>query len=47
MQAQQYWSEIGSKKDFEDPLYLERLSSFLTKESKILEYGCGYGRRKS
>lgn len=44
MLAQQYWNEVGSKKDFEDPLYLERLSSFLTKESKILEYGCGYGR---
>ncbi|MBA2728256.1 MAG: class I SAM-dependent methyltransferase [Parachlamydiaceae bacterium] len=42
--AQQYWNEVGSKKDFEDPLYLERLSSFLTKESKIVEYGCGYGR---
>lgn len=44
MLAQQYWEEVGSKKDFEDPLYLERLSSFITKESKILEYGCGYGR---
>lgn len=44
LQAQQYWNVLGSKKDFEDPLYLDRLSTFITAESKILEYGCGYGR---
>lgn len=44
MQAQDYWNQIGSGKEFEDPLYLERLSHYLTLDSKILEYGCGYGR---
>jgi ubiquinone/menaquinone biosynthesis C-methylase UbiE len=44
LQPQQYWNTIGSTKDFEDPLYLDKLSPFLTKNSKILEYGCGYGR---
>ena len=42
--SQQYWNSIGSKKEFEDPLYLEKLSPFLNSESKIIEYGCGYGR---
>lgn len=44
IQAQEYWNKIGSKKEFEDPLYLDRLSPFITKQSIILEYGCGYGR---
>lgn len=44
MQAQDYWNQVGSKKEFEDPLYLERLSNYLTLDAKILEYGCGYGR---
>lgn len=42
--SQQYWNSIGSKKEFEDPLYLQKLSPFLHSESKIIEYGCGYGR---
>lgn len=44
MQAQQYWNDIGSKKEFEDPLYAEKLKPYLYPSSKILEYGCGYGR---
>lgn len=44
MLAQEYWNNIGSTKDFEDPLYLERLAPFLSKSSLIMEYGCGYGR---
>ncbi|MBS0616277.1 MAG: class I SAM-dependent methyltransferase [Verrucomicrobia bacterium] len=44
MLAQEYWNEIGSKKDFEDPVYLDKLSKFLSPASKIVEYGCGYGR---
>lgn len=42
--SQQYWNDVGSKKEFEDPLYLERLSPFLNPTSEIIEYGCGYGR---
>ena len=44
MTAQEYWNEIGSKKDFEDPVYLDKLSTFLSPTSQIVEYGCGYGR---
>jgi ubiquinone/menaquinone biosynthesis C-methylase UbiE len=44
MLAQQYWNEIGAKKVFEDPLYLEKFSPFLSPTARIVEYGCGYGR---
>jgi ubiquinone/menaquinone biosynthesis C-methylase UbiE len=44
MTAQQYWNDIGSQKVFEDPLYLDKLSPFLSPTDRILEYGCGYGR---
>ena len=44
MLAQQYWNDVGSQKIFEDPLYLDKLSSFLTPTAQIIEYGCGYGR---
>ncbi len=44
MLAQEYWNGIGSKKDFEDPIYLDKLSRFLSPQSQIIEYGCGYGR---
>lgn len=44
MLAQQYWNDIGAKKVFEDPLYLEKLAPFLSPTAQIVEYGCGYGR---
>jgi len=44
MSAQTYWNTIGSKKVFEDPFYLDKLSPFLSQTSQIVEYGCGYGR---
>lgn len=43
-QLQTFWSEIGSTKDFTDPFFETKLSSYLDKNSKIVEYGCGYGR---
>lgn len=44
MQTQDYWNEIGVKKEFEDPVYFDKLTQFLTPTSRIVEYGCGYGR---
>lgn len=44
MMAQQYWNDVGSKKVFEDPLYLEKLTPCLSRDAQIIEYGCGYGR---
>lgn len=36
MLAQQYWNEIGAKKVFEDPLYLDKLAPFLSLQPKLL-----------
>jgi ubiquinone/menaquinone biosynthesis C-methylase UbiE len=44
MMAQQYWNDIGAKKVFEDPLYIDKLQPFLSSTAQIVEYGCGYGR---
>lgn len=44
MMAQQYWNDIGAKKVFEDPLYLDKLQPFLSPAAQSVEYGCGYGR---
>ena len=44
MESQIYWNEIGAQKEFEDPLYLDKLDPFLGMNSTIVEYGCGYGR---
>lgn len=44
MNPQVYWNSIGAEKEFEDPLYIEKFRPFLTQQSQILEYGCGYGR---
>jgi SAM-dependent methyltransferase len=41
---QTFWNDIGSTKEFTDPFFEEKFSSFLNKKSTILEYGCGYGR---
>jgi len=44
MQTREYWNEIGAKKVFEDPIYFDKLAYFLIPTSRIIEYGCGYGR---
>jgi ubiquinone/menaquinone biosynthesis C-methylase UbiE len=42
--TQEYWNTIGCNKEFDDPLFIEKFAPFLTKDSTIIEYGCGYGR---
>ncbi len=44
MEAMEYWNEIGCTKEFEDPLYIEKIKSHVPKDAAIVEYGCGYGR---
>ena len=39
-----YWDRVGPQKPFAHPLNLERLSQWLTPDSRILDLGCGYGR---
>jgi SAM-dependent methyltransferase len=39
-----YWNRIGPGKTFEHPLNVERLNQYLSPDSRILDFGCGYGR---
>ena len=40
----EYWNTEGPHKPFAHPLNLQRLSQWLSPESRILDFGCGYGR---
>jgi SAM-dependent methyltransferase len=40
----EYWNTEGTRKVFGHPLNLERVSQWLNYESRILDFGCGYGR---
>jgi SAM-dependent methyltransferase len=39
-----YWDTEGTRKVFGHPLNLERVNQWLSRESRILDFGCGYGR---
>jgi SAM-dependent methyltransferase len=39
-----YWNRVGPTKTFAHPLNLEKLSLWVPPDSRILDYGCGYGR---
>jgi SAM-dependent methyltransferase len=39
-----YWNREGPQKSFAHPLNFERLNDFLLTNSRILDFGCGYGR---
>jgi SAM-dependent methyltransferase len=40
----QYWDSVAWKKTFTHPLNIEVFRDHVTSESRILDYGCGYGR---
>jgi SAM-dependent methyltransferase len=40
----EYWNTEGPQKPFGHPLNLERLGQWLSHDSRILDFGCGYGR---
>lgn len=39
-----YWNRVGPTKPFAHPVNLEQLSRWIGPTSRILDYGCGYGR---
>lgn len=39
-----YWDGVAQQKRFSHPLSLTRLGRYLGPRSRILDYGCGYGR---
>jgi SAM-dependent methyltransferase len=40
----EYWNNIGPTKTFGHPVNFDRLGQYIMTESKVLDYGCGYGR---
>jgi SAM-dependent methyltransferase len=40
----EYWNRIGLTKHLSHPVNLEQLSRWIGPASRILDYGCGYGR---
>jgi SAM-dependent methyltransferase len=39
-----YWNQVGPTKPFAHPVNIEQLSRWVSPTSRILDYGCGYGR---
>src|SRR4029453_10837210 len=39
-----YWNQVGPTKPFAHPINIEQLSRWASPTSRILDYGCGYGR---
>ena len=39
-----YWDSVATKKTFTHPIQLDVFRELVPLESKILDYGCGYGR---
>ena len=39
-----YWNDAGTAKTFKHPVNIDRLNQYLTSDSRILDFGCGYGR---
>ncbi|MEY4877136.1 MAG: hypothetical protein RL708_2285 [Bacteroidota bacterium] len=42
--SQQYWNKVANEKTFTHPLNISFLEKFVSKDSCIVDYGCGYGR---
>src|SRR5437868_6340734 len=39
-----YWDSAGTQKTFGHPFNLQRVGRWLSPDSRILDFGCGYGR---
>ncbi len=39
-----YWDKVAEEKEFPTPFKIKRFKKFVSKEKKILDVGCGYGR---
>ncbi|MGZ7118953.1 MAG: class I SAM-dependent methyltransferase [Methanobacterium sp.] len=41
---EKYWDEVAERKEFPTPFHIEEFKKHVSKENKILDLGCGYGR---
>lgn len=44
LQQDEYWNEVAYNKEFTTPFKLDLFKKYVEKNSKILDYGCGYAR---
>lgn len=44
MKQKEYWNSVSEKKEFTTPFQAEAFSKYVSKDSCILDVGCGYGR---
>lgn len=42
-----YWDKVAEEKEFPTPFQMEEFKKYVSKEMKILDVGCGYGRTLS
>ena len=40
----EYWDKVAAEKTFSHPINLGLLLKYVSASSKIVDYGCGYGR---
>ncbi len=44
MNQQQFWDAVAPAKAFSHPFDLERFARLVSRDARVLDYGCGYGR---
>jgi len=42
-----YWDKVAEEKEFQVPFRMDLFQKYVSKEMKVLEVGCGYGRNLS
>lgn len=42
-----YWNQVGPTKPFAHPVNIQKLARWVSTPSRIVDYGCGYGRALS
>ena len=40
----EYWDEVAEEKEFPTPFQIEKFEKYVSKDMKLLDLGCGYGR---
>ena len=44
MNQKRYWDKVADEKEFSTPFQINIFETYVSRESKILDVGCGYGR---
>jgi SAM-dependent methyltransferase len=44
MNQRSFWNAVAATKEFAHPLDVVRFSSLVSRDARVLDYGCGYGR---